>query len=456
MNIPKLAEYLTDIDSGYILEAAEKEDSMANSGRIKLRRAVIIAAACVCLILLMAAGRTLFDSEKYLREYDVDPSYMIQDKMITSDGEGHYFGVIMCGNGFRLMGSDGSDGENAYNICDVPGCDHTDNKICLALSRPEFTGLSVYDGRLYWTSRQKGVDYAEALETVNIMSSNLDGSDIRLERKAPGEVFSDTVYNKYIRVHRGYMYFIGFKEPETVFDPDTLTSHQKDPDETPSLNVYAEELREDGTSEKIFGYSCENRRFYSYTSQFYANNLYIMIRSDSTDGSGFRFEVFKVDLKTGGSKRVYSTDKYDINGWWLDGSENLYYTETDPETNSTSLMRLDINRGKPKKTLKLPEMSIYRVINGRAVGLDGNAHKLDVVEFDGSVTELDFDDLAKLVEEEYGYAGISLCGVDNENVILQMCDDECFALIPLDGSEPRIIIASCYSDTEFERLWGGE
>lgn len=453
MNIPKLAELLTDIDSRYILEAAETEDRMTK--KINIKRALIVAAACLCVVCLMAAGWALFDSGDYLEEYDVDSSYMIQDKMITSDGEGNYFGIIMCGRGFRLMGSDGTAGENAYNICNVPGCDHTDSSVCLALNWPEFTGLSVYDGRLYWTTRSKNVAPAEAFETVNIMSSTLDSSDIQTVRSIPNEVYTDTQYNKYIRVHRGYMYFIGVREPEEIFDPETMTSYQKDPDEQYVLNVWAEELAENGGGEKIFSLDYENGRYYSYTSQFYANNLYIMIRSTASDGSDCRFEVYRIDLKTHSSKRIYNTDKYDISGWWLDGSENLYYADTDSETEKTSLVKLDLNKGKPKKMFDLPA-DFGRVINGKAVSLDGNAGKVYVSDFGGAVTELDFSALTAQVEDAYGYAGISLCGVDNENVILQMCDDECFALVPLDGSEPRIIIASCFSDPEFERIWGSE
>lgn len=452
MNIPKLAEYLTDIDTEYILEAENKETEMTK--KITFKRALAISAACICIICLMAAGWTLFDSKDYLKDYDVDPSYMIQDKMITSDGDGHYFGIIMTGMGFRLMGSDGSECENAYNICDVPGCDHTDSSICPALNWFEITGLSVYDGRLYWTARQKGVSTAEVFDTVCIMSSLPDGSDIQTVRSVQGDVFLDTQYGKYIRAHRGYMYFIGIKEPETVFDPETYRSYQKNPDEKYVLNVYAEELKENGTDEKIFSLEYENGRTYSYTSQFYANNLYIMLRSQLYDGSDYRFEVYRIDLKTHESKRIFDTGKYDISGWWIDGSENLWYTETDPETEKASLMKFDLSKKKPKEMFELPYSG--RVINGKAVCLDGNGGKISVCGFDGSVTELDFSDIIEQVEQAYGYAGISLCGVDSENVILQMCDDECFALVPLDGSEPKLIIASFISDPDFERIWGGE
>ena len=445
MNIPKLAELMGDIDSRYILEAAEGDFKMTK--RFSIKRAALIAAACLCLVGLMAAGWALFDSKDYLEEYDVDPSYMIQYKMVRSDGEGRYFGIIMCRNGFRLMGSDGSAGENAYNICDLPGCDHTDSTICLALNRPEFTGLSVYDGRLYWTARQKGADAAETLDTVNIMSSALDGSDVETLRSVSGDVFTDTQYNKYIRAHRGYMYFIGVHEPEMSFDPETMSSHQKDPDEPYVLNVWAEELNENGESKKIFSFNYENGRQYSYTSQFYANNLYIMLRSTKSDGSFRRFEVYKIDLKTDRGERIYITDEYDVNGWWLDGSENLYYTETDSETGKTSLMMLDLKKGKPKKMFGLPEATVVRVINGKAVGIADR--RVYVTDFDGKTVELDINALTEQVNEAYGYVGISLCGVDNENVILQMCDDACFALVPLDGSEPKMIIASCISDPGF-------
>ena len=446
MNIPKLAEYLTDIDGRYILEAAEKECKMTRKFSIKTVAA--IAAACVCIISLVAAGWALFDSKDYLEDYDADPSYMIQDKMITSDGEGHYFGVIMTGRGFRLMGSDGSDGENAYNICDVPGCDHTDGSVCPALNMPEITGLSVYDGRLYWTARQKG-DGA-----VNIMSAAPDGSDIQTVRSVPDEVYTDTLYNKYIRTHRGYMYFIGEREPEMIFDPETFTSYQKDPDEPYVLNVWAEELKENGESRNIFSFEYEKDRYYGFTSQFYANNLYIMLRSTKSDGSFRRFEVYRIDLKTGSGERIYITDEYDVQGWWLDGSETLCYTDTDPETGTVSLMRLDLNKGKPKKLCELPDATVTRVINGKAVGIgDG---KVYVTDFGGNTVELDITALTEQVKEAYGFAGISLCGVDGENVILQMCDDECFALVPLDGGEPKLIIASCFSDPDFERIWGAE
>ena len=437
MNIPKIAEILTDIDSGYILEAAEKETQMTKKFNIK--RAVLIAAACVCVICLMAAGWALFDSKDYLEDYDADPSYMVQDKMITSDGEGHYFGIIMCGSGFRLMGSDGSAGENAYNICDVPGCDHTDSSVCKALNWPEVTGLSVYDGRLYWTARQKGVSTDELFDSVNIMSSEPDGSDIQTVRSVPNEVYTDTQYNKYIRTHRGYMYFIGIREPEMTFDPETMTSAQKNPDEKYVLNVWAEELAENGSGEKIFSLDCENGRSYIYTSQFYANNLYIMLKStDMNNREDFRFEVYRIDLKTHESKRIFKTEKYDFSGWWLDGAENLYYSETDPETEKSSLIKLDLSKGRPEEILELPGSG--RVINGKAVCLDANAGKVTVLDFSGNRVELEFGELTEQVRESYGYAGISFCGVDNDNVILQMCDDECFALIPLDGSKPRIII----------------
>ncbi len=434
MNIPRIAKMLNEIDDRYILEAAEQEVSM--EVKTNVRRVVIAAAACLCAIGLMAAGWALFDTKDYLSDYDVDPSYMVQDKMITSDGEGHYFGMIMTKTGFRLLGNGGGD---AYNICDVPGCDHTDSSVCPALNRPEFTGLSVYDGRLYWTARQKGADISEVFETVNIMSSALDGSDIRTVRSVPGDVFLDTQYNKYIRAHRGYMYFIGVREPEMIFDPETMTSRQNDPDEAYTLNVWAEELSENGESRKIFSFNYEISRQYTYTSQFYANDLYIMLWSSKDDGSFRRFEVYKIDLKTGNGKRIYITDEYDVSGWWLDGSENLYYTETDPGTEKCSLMRLDIDRGKPKKMFEIKAGS-GRVINGKVLSLDGNAGKVYVTDFDGNVTELDFAGLTEQVIETYGYAGIALCGVDSENVILQMCDDRCFAVVPLDGGEGRIVM----------------
>ena len=94
------------------------------------------------------------------------------------------------------------------------------------------------------------------------------------------------------------------------------------------------------------------------------------------------------------------------------------------------------------------------MINGKAVGIgDG---KVYVTDFGGNTVELDITALTEQVKEAYGFAGISLCGVDGENVILQMCDDECFALVPLDGGEPRLIIASCFSDPDFERIWEAE
>lgn len=457
MNIPKFTKILGDIDSRYILEAAEEDIKMTK----KFRRAKLFAAAaaCVCLICLVAAGWTLFDSKNYLKDYDADPSYMLRDRMITSDGEGRYFGVIMCRNGFRLMGSDGSVGENAYNICDVQGCDHTDNTVCKALGWTEITGLSVYDGRLYWTARPKGVSAAEVPDAVNIMSANPDGSDIQVVREVPGEVFSDTMYDKYIRAHRGYMYFIGVKKPETVVDREKMSSYQKNPDEQYVLNVYAEELKENGTSEKIFSLDYENGRYYTSTSQFYANNLYIMLKSTDVENSeDFRFEVYRIDLKNHGSKLIFKTDKYDISDWWFDGSEYLYYIETDSESKKMSLIRCSLNSGKPEKMFELPSADIGKVINGKVVCIDVSTEekKVYVSDFDGNEVELDISGLTEQVRREYGYAGISFCGADNENVIMQMCDDECFALVPLDGSEPKLIIASCFSDPEFKRIWGDE
>lgn len=447
MNIPRLAKLLGEADERYILEAAEEETKMTK--KITKGKIIAVLAACVCLICLMAAGRALFDSKDYLEDFDADPSYMLQDKMITSDGEGNYFGMIMCRNGFRLMGSDGSGGENAYNICDVPGCDHTDNTVCLALGWPEFTGLSFYDGRLYWTARPKGVDLSERLDTVEILSAKADGSDIRVEREVSGEVFDDTMYNKYIRAHRGYMYFIGVHEPEEVFDPETMTSHKKDPDERYTLNVYAEELKENGGSEKIFSLEYEDGAYTTFTSQFYANDLYIMLKSQNMDDpEKIKFEIYKVDLNSHASKKIYSTEKYDISCWWMGSGERLYFTEN----GKSELMELDVGKGRPKKMFNIPNGDIKTVINGKAVSLDGNAEKVWVTDFDGRTTELDFSAMAEQVREEYGYAGIAVCGVDDKNVILQMCDDECFGIVPLDGSEPRLIIASCISDPRFERM----
>lgn len=408
MNIPKSVTLLGDIDDRYIIEAAKEEPQMKR--KFGIIKTVGIIAACIAI---MAAGWTLFDSADYLREYDADPNYMLKDKMVASDGGEHYFGVVRTSHGFRLIGS---DGEKTYSICDAENCDHTDPMICKAYTWPEITGVSVYDGRVYWTAR-KIDDY----DTVEIRSASLDGTDVTVERTIPLEVNDGTMKSRYIRVHRGKMYLIGYGNGQTGDD---------------SLKVWALDLSGDGKDEKIF----TDSSFGPYSAYFYANNLYIVM-TEYESGEQVRTTVTKIDLKSGKDKVIFKTDKEIPEKYLLDENENMYYVKTDPKTEKPVLVKLDTGSGIEEHLCELRDDPgfCFGIVNGKAVFI--NDRTLYVYGTDGTETVLDISGVCAEVMEKYGDLSISFVGVDEKNVVLSLYYEDCYTLVHLDGSEPRVVLS---------------
>lgn len=445
MKIPKIIDAMANVDDRYILEAAEcgaqkgKGEKTMNKKKFLIIAAVI--AACVCL---MAFSYTLFDSKDYLEDYDVDPNYMMPDVMLASNGD-NYFGIIPTQRGFRLMNYD-TNTETATEVCAVEGCNHTDSGICTALQFPGYTGVSVYEGRVYWAAFNKN-DLAQ----LNIMSALPDGSDCQVHKSVPREVISDFNTQMYVRAHRGYMYFAGLMDSAYGYN----------------LRITVEELTENGESFTVFETS-EGNVGYDWNMQIYANTMYIYFSTYKCDADGnavldndgYRIWtdlVYSYDIQTRKLTKLYSGHlSLSSDNCWFDNDGNLYYVTYSDKNDCYALIKLNPANGKTETVFNMSEINLEEynyvdVLNGLVVAKKKASDEVLVRRFDSSSVTLDYSSGANYLRENYGgFFSFRLAGSDDNYLFFLCCDDENFMAIPLDGSEPKLIISRVTADPN----WG--
>lgn len=430
MKIPRIIDAMEHVDDKYILEAAESGGKKKSFGWMKF---VAVLAACVCLV---AFSYTLFDSKDYLVDYDVDPSYMLPGVMLASAGD-DYFGIIPTQRGFRLMSYD-ENTEIATEVCAVEGCDHTDSRICTALQWPFYTGVSVYDGRVYWAAMNK-----EDLSQISIMSSLYDGSDYQVLKSVPSDVLYAYNAQTYVRAHRGYMYFAGLIEGAN----------------DSNVRITAEELTEDGESFTVFE-TTEGNVGYDWSMQIYANTMYIYLPTFEIKSEGkvvWTDIVYSYDIQNRKLKKLYSgqIDSASQN-CWIDKDENLYYVSYNDENECYALCKLNLKNGKTKTVFDISEIDAneYRylqVMSGIVTAVTPYDDHVFVKHFDGTSVTLDFSDIANYLSENYeGFFSRRFIGADDKYVFFNCCDDENIMAVPLDGSEPKLIFSRVTADPN----WG--
>ena len=418
MKIPKIADVMEFVEDKYILEAAECGSEKGGGIKMSKRKIAILAAiiaACVCLV---AFSYTLFDSKEYLADYDVDPTYMLRGVMLASE-EDNYFGIIRTNLGFLLARNSGGETEP---ICQKDGCDHA-NFNCDARLWMRYMGISTYDGRVYWTTADKS-DY----ETMLIQSCNFDGTDITTEKTIAGDKAVLYPYD-YIRVHRGYMYFAGGCADGNI-------------------KVIAEELGGEG-SDVIFekSYLPDIAQTHLYV---YANTMYLAVETFSSDGTK-GLEVNSISLQTGRVECIYQKKNIERNskwtvpeGPWISPGGKLYYLR-DNGLYSTGMELLDGE----KLVLDLsdldPKYHVLYVMNNRVVCSSSRDNDILVKNFDGTETLLDISGVEEPLKESYGeFYAERFVGADDKNLYYIFCDEEIIGVIPLDGSDGRILIADTF------------
>lgn len=427
MNIPRITEAMEYIDERYILSADENNPTAAKRSWIKY--AVIAACFTVC-VALAAFGYTLFDSNDYLPDYDVDPSYMLPEVMLASYDD-NYFGIIRSSRGMYLARNDGS---GPVPLCQKEGCDHTDID-CDARLWWGFTGISAYDGRVYWASTQ--MDRQQ--DSILINSCALDGSDLRTEKEIPWERAS-LYSHDFIRAHRGYMYFAGGVDGYS------------------GVRVTAEELSENGESLVIFEKSYEGK-YINSNIQFYANTIYIMINSfnmkdDFHTNNPFHmeyyqtyneeFEVYEYDIRTGKTKQICNLNR-ELIDVFIDAEGNIYHLEDNPENGFKALWKLSTNTKKDEMLYDFseedPDYKYFNVVNGYVVATMADSDDICVKDFDGNTTILSIKPAKDALLEEYDYFVRAFIGNDGKNLFFYCNDQETIAAVPLDGSDAYILIA---------------
>ena len=437
MKIPRIIDAMEHVDDKYILEASENAVKKKAFGRVML---AAVLAACVCLA---AFSYTLFDSKEYLEDYDVDPNYMLPDTAFASAGD-NYFGIIRTKRGYKVLNYDENTGETVP-VCAVEGCDHTSGSVCTALQFPTYSGVSVYDGRVYWASLDK-----DDLDFISVKSTLFDGSDYQVHKRVPSEVLCDFNTQTYVRAHRGYMYFAGLINSGDGY----------------RLRITAEELTEDGESFTVFEIP-EGNVGYNWSMQIYANTIYIFVPKFEYDKDGniVRDEdgnrvwtdvVYAYDINTRKIKELYSGHiPFYSDSCWFDKDGALFYAGYDGEKDCYTLCRLDTKTGKTETVFDISEISAeeYRyvdVLNGLVVAVKPWDDDVFVKRFDGSSAVLYFSDAANYLRDNYDYFGRRLAGADDKYVFFNCNDDENFLAVPLDGSEPKLMMSRPMADPEWE------
>lgn len=170
----------------------------------------LLSVTLLLMLLILTSCKTIssightedFNSGQFLERYDHDQAWT-------------HLGAISCkaDNVICFISSpvlsvedqyiEYADLESGFSgpLCGKPECRHTDETCNAHVFSSAAEGLSYYNGRIYWI--------ASDFQGVHIFSSALDGTDRRTVRDLDRSLFSRPTANRYVMLHRGYMYLCG-------------------------------------------------------------------------------------------------------------------------------------------------------------------------------------------------------------------------------------------------------
>ena len=412
MNVPRIIDAMNYVDDRYISGSIEYRRSVKK--KINLWKYIAVAAYIVLILTAGVAGGWLLD-------FEADPNFMFPNTSFceTSDA---YYGIVPSDAGNRIMYYAKSNGAHGI-LCAKVGCNH-DSSDCNALVYPTASGISAYDGRLYWAARDMDNDLV-----MSIFSLRLDGTDRQVVKVIPEEELDGLNGSVYVKVHRGYMYFAGASYDDGM------------------IRVTAEELSRHGDRITLLERAGDNIKM-----QMSGNKITMLIHSTVIGENGIRkntVEVYEWNTATRVFTGIFSGEvPINVFDMRLDG-EIVYLTGSDPEKKSipSAVYCLDINSREFSLKFDFSDVSegfgCPYLSDGKVTAMSADNSLVCVKDYDGNGVIYNdmsiFDNELKFVIEAID-ADFTLSrryiGANDKYLFFDYCDGRYLVAVPTDGREP--------------------
>lgn len=272
----------------------------------------IYACACAMFFLFCSScsGQDLpqndeFQTKEYLSEYDMQNQFGMLSAICETD-KAYYYSSIF---GHYLWYVDKETGEYG-KLCGNPQCKHEGGACNAYMYTSPMSGLSLYNGRIYWVSTPN-----DSSSEYYLYSMNLSGTDRKQEQKL---IDFAAGINPMVRLHRGYVYAaVRRSDVQGGIPIETLKITQALLGEESSEKIIFELTYEGGT----IGYNYQLFRDKMYLIYIYKGSYYVMEYNIEEDEMSLCYQKEGGNVNT---KNIW----VDENGlyWVEDGIENADYT----------------------------------------------------------------------------------------------------------------------------------
>ncbi len=230
-----------------------------------------------------------FDTEEPLEQYDVETQYAYTG-MDMCETEDAYYGRDLLSEFYMYW--DKQSGVSG-KLCGKPECAHEDAS-CNAYVGPSDSGLTVYEGYLYWT----GVDRSNFSGTDRYLwRMNLDGTQQeKMQKLEEKEVNRDSL----VQIHRGYIYTAGIYT--TVEDGVSQEG----------IRIIAEPIGVETEPVVVMDETYMDVMLY-YTMRVTGNHIYVLVeKTPLVDEGTYQLKLYRWDSKTRQMENLLDLEKSDF------------------------------------------------------------------------------------------------------------------------------------------------
>lgn len=272
-----------------------------------------IAMLCFCNFLLVScSGKEDFSELGNEYKVAVDDQYYFNDHVMAKSNKGYYINY----DGQKLYYMD--ENKKLIPVCAKLECNHEDFN-CSATKSAEGFRVYVHNNKLYFVTLDM-----ESLEYW-LYEANLDGS----EQTKLAYLFKqgDDGITYELMLHRGYAYF--FVANHSMIDSSVRELYRIE------LNKNAKKE----TIDTVEGYGSSFIRVVGYGEYVY----YQKGSFDNKEGDNFRTDLYRFDINTCKTNKVYSGTMYD---YYVDQDELFFMNDSD-------MSKLNIETGKIKNVFTI-------------------------------------------------------------------------------------------------------